>query len=339
VSWLTSRVTLVTLLTRKLHSPHSTLDVSHTPCVTHSLCHTLPSIRLPSDFVRKSLYEWEGGACAIRLPSHSYACVYMYIHIHIYVYIYMYIYVHAHKCTYIGIYICTHMLHTHVLPIYMYLDIFLSMYIYMSMYVYLRIYIDIQIHIYPFSLVQKFVHQVRACRAHGVWHVLLCVTPHTHRHTHPPGWGGARGTGYLCAHTQLFFGAFPPKGKQGARHGGVTVVWLVWVQGPLHPLRDQQVAGHAVCPETLLSETLLSETLLPETLLSETLLSETLLPETLLSHSARPRVHRAHRDDAHRDDAHRDHAHIRARATRAFVYLDTRGRLRHSITFALVRDV
>jgi len=92
----------------------------------------------------------------------------MYIHIHIYVYIYMYIYVHAHKCTYIGIYICTHMLHTHVLPIYMYLDIFLSMYIYMSMYVYLRIYIDIQIHIYPFSLVQKFVHQVRACRAHGV---------------------------------------------------------------------------------------------------------------------------------------------------------------------------
>jgi len=91
----------------------------------------------------------------------------------------------------------------------------------MYVYVYLRIYIDIQIHIYPFSLIQKFVHQMRACRALGVSHVLLCVAPHTHRYTHPPGWGGARGggTGYLRAHTQLFCGAPPPKGKQGARHG------------------------------------------------------------------------------------------------------------------------
>jgi len=56
----------------------------------------------------------------LRTHTHVYICICVYIFVHIY----MYIYVYAHICTYINIYICTHMLHTHALPIDMYLYIY-----------------------------------------------------------------------------------------------------------------------------------------------------------------------------------------------------------------------
>ena len=94
----------------------------------HSARPRVDPARLSGRAERAHLFTFvPGGACAIWLPSHSYACIYMYIHIciriHIYAYIclctYMYIhtYIHIYICTYIRIYICTHMIHTHALLI------------------------------------------------------------------------------------------------------------------------------------------------------------------------------------------------------------------------------
>jgi len=112
----------------------------------------------------------------IRLPSYpgvlapfGYLCTRT--HVCICIYIYMYIYVYAHICTFIRIYICTHMIHTHALLIDMYLYIcYLNTYIHR--YVYICTFTHTYLHINTYIAIHRWVHGVLRIYAqvwYGVW--------------------------------------------------------------------------------------------------------------------------------------------------------------------------